>query len=234
MALKDPPEEPSLPEGQGRRAGAHAHNLGFDRQETRHVLSFMLIFLGAVLFFGSIVITSISQLPIAVVYLGTGICVAMVILGAVIAAIRRPSTLPQSASDPFDRTGFSQTLSELSKNFAVLRSQTFIGFVLAGVTMLLGALVIMAGAFGQVFGLAQQGVNLATVSGIVSEFVSGTAILFYKLSFDRLNVTSEQLLRATMVMSALTRAEALQGDSGTELTIELIRAMVRSPSSSRP
>jgi hypothetical protein len=137
---------------------------------------------------------------------------------------RRAATV---AVPPFDRTGFSQTFVELSKNFNVLRRQTFIGFILAGSVMLMGAVVILAGAFGQAFGLGQQGVNLATISGIITEFFSGTSILYYKLSFDRLNVTSDRLLEASMVMSALARAEQLPGDRGAELTIELVRAMVR-------
>src|SRR5205085_2106650 len=98
-------------------------------------------------------------------------------------------------------------VNQLTKNYAVLRTQTFGGFLVGAVTMLLGGFVIIAGAYGQVFGLASNGVNLVTIAGVITNFISGTAIYFFKLSFDRLNVTSDRLLQTWITIAAIREAE---------------------------
>jgi hypothetical protein len=120
---------------------------------------------------------------------------------------------------------FGQGIIQLSKNYQVLRIQTLIGFLIAGVTLLLGAIVILAGAWGQIFGLTSQGVNLTTIAGIISEFISGVAVAFFKLSFDQLSATSSRLLQTWIMISAVQKAEDLPPDQRSLLIVDIIRAM---------
>ncbi len=134
-----------------------------------------------------------------------------------------------------DSADLEQVITQLSQNYQVLRRQTIQGFILASIFMALGLLVILAGSVGQLFGLTTQGVNIISISGMLTEFISATALYLYNVNFRRINVISDNLLETWKVLSAFRRAEKL-GDKGTDVSIELIRLLVASatarPSSS--
>jgi hypothetical protein len=118
---------------------------------------------------------------------------------------------------------------QLSKNYELLRRQTTQGFILAGVFMSLGLLVILSGSAGQVFGLTAQGSNLTTIAGLIMEFISGTSLLIYRLNFKRLNETSDRLDATWRVLTAHQLAASLPDEKKAEATIKLIDALVSRP-----
>lgn len=77
---------------------------------------------------------------------------------------------------------------QLSRNFEVLHAQTNQGFFLSGVFMAVGLLILVGSLFAPSLGLTTEGVSgLGILAGIVSEFISGTALVLYRLNFARLN-----------------------------------------------
>jgi hypothetical protein len=115
---------------------------------------------------------------------------------------------------------------QLGKNYELLRRQTTQGFILAGVFMALGLLVILAGSAGQLFGFTSTGSNLTTVAGIIMEFISGTSLFIYRLNFNRLNETSDRLDSTWRVLTAYRLTESLPEEKKAEATMKLIDALI--------
>jgi hypothetical protein len=119
---------------------------------------------------------------------------------------------------------------QLGKNYELLRRQTTQGFILAGVFMSLGLLVILAGSAGQMFGFTAVGSNLTTIAGIIMEFISATSLLIYRLNFNRLNETSDRLDATWRVLTAYRLTESLPDETKSEATLKLIEALISASS----
>jgi len=121
------------------------------------------------------------------------------------------------------------TVSQLSLNYELLRRQTTQGFVLSGVFMALGLLVILSGSAGALFGFTKTGTDLTSVAGIIMEFISATALLIYRLNFSRLNDTTDKLDSAWRVLTAHRLSADLPDDQRPGATLRLIDALLREP-----
>ena len=126
------------------------------------------------------------------------------------------------------------TVAQLSKNYELLRRQTTQGFILSGVFMALGLLVILSGSAGNLFGFTSQGSNLTTVAGVIMEFISGTSLLIYRINFNRLNETTDKLDGAWRILTAHKLAQDLPEDRRADATLRLVDALLKSPASAAP
>jgi hypothetical protein len=122
-------------------------------------------------------------------------------------------------------------VNQLSKNYELLRAQTNQGFLLSSVFMLVGLIVIIASLFAPSFGWStvnSEGVKgLGVVAGIITEFISGTAIFIYRDNFTRLNKTSDRLDESWRVLAAYKLTEELPEDKKSEATLNLITALTQ-------
>jgi hypothetical protein len=135
-----------------------------------------------------------------------------------------PTTLPTNPEEA------ELTISQLSKNYDLLRKQTTQGFILAGVFMSLGLLVILSGSVGKLFGFSGQGSNLTSVAGIIMEFISGTSLLIYRINFQRLNATTDKLDSAWRILTAHKLAAELPQEKRDAAILNLINALIQSKS----
>jgi hypothetical protein len=118
---------------------------------------------------------------------------------------------------------------QLSANYDLLRRQVSQGFVLAGLTMIAGVFVILAGAFGEEFGLtAKAGATSVVVGGVV-EIVSGLGFFLFKQTFNRLNMISDRLHETWRLLAAFKKAQDLPEEKRADVTIRLIELLVAAP-----
>jgi hypothetical protein len=166
----------------------------------------------------------------------SALSICMVVAGIVLAGIHVSQRSYSRSMEAMlaVRDDFGLGFTQLTKNYQILRIQTLIGFLIAGFTLLMGAIVILAGAFGQLFGLTAQGSNLTIVAGVISDFIAGVAIAFFKLSFDRLSDTSDRMLQTLIALSAVQQAEGLSDEDRPRLIVDIIRAMVGLPAQLYP
>ena len=119
-------------------------------------------------------------------------------------------------------------VKQLSRNFEVLRAQTNQGFLFSGVFMAIGLLVICTSLFAPTLGIKTQGVDtLGVLAGVVTEFISGTALFLYRLNFSRLNQTSDRLDDAWRVLAAFKLTRELPDDKKAEATLQLISSLTQ-------
>ena len=122
-------------------------------------------------------------------------------------------------------------VNQLSKNYELLRAQTNQGFLLSSVFMLVGLVIIIASLFAPSLGWStvnNEGVKgLGVIAGIVTEFISGTAIFIYRDNFARLNKTSDRLDESWRVLTAYKLTEELPEDKKSEATLNLITALIQ-------
>lgn len=121
-------------------------------------------------------------------------------------------------------------VKQLSRNFEILRGQTNQGFILSGGFMSVGLLLIAFSLLAPTFGLKASGAeSLGVVAGIITEFISGTALLLYKLNFGRLNQTSDKLDDAWRVLAAFNLTRELPEDKKADATMVLIESLISRP-----
>lgn len=120
-------------------------------------------------------------------------------------------------------------VTQLNKNYTVLRRQTTQGFILSGVFMILGFLVIASGSVGELFGWLDDGSDLTSVAGIIIEFISGTALFVYSSNFKRLNEISDRLDETWRILTAHRLTESLSDEGKEKATLSLIEALAKSP-----
>lgn len=132
------------------------------------------------------------------------------------------------ADSPGEGEDASYVVRQLSRNFEILRAQTNQGFLLSGMFMAVGLLILIGSLFAPSIGLKTGGVSgLGTLAGIVTEFISGTALLLYRLNFARLNQTSDRLDDAWRVLAAYKLTRELPEDKKAEATMQLIASLTK-------
>jgi hypothetical protein len=162
-------------------------------------------------------------------YTALGVGVVLILAGIVMMFWQLRQEI---SSDDTEETAIASAqpehaVSQLSRNYELLRRQTTQGFILSGVFMSLGLLVILSGSAGQFFGFSAQGSNLTTVAGVIMEFISATSLLIYRLNFKRLNETSDRLDATWRVLTAHRLTESLPEDKKAEATLKLIDALIK-------
>jgi hypothetical protein len=164
-----------------------------------------------------------------------GVAVALILAGVLMMfyQIRSDEGVTLIQADDQSSSQPEYTVVQLSKNYELLRRQTTQGFMLSGVFMALGLLVILSGSAGDLFGLTSHGSKLTTVAGVIMEFISGTSLLIYRINFNRLNETTDKLDSAWRILTAHKLAQGLPDDKRADATLSLINALLKPPASSR-
>jgi hypothetical protein len=183
-----------------------------------------LILIGAYLVFAG----GLQRGEGAHVQLGLGILLVVSGLTVMFILLRSSGQISEIGVTAESPTAADYIVRQLSQNYQILRSQTSQGFFLSGVFMTLGILVIIVSLFGTSFGLQSTGVNLTVLAGILLEFISGTALLIYRINFQRLNETSDKLDEAWRILSAYKLTEQLPEEKKAEATVKLIEALSQS------
>jgi cadmium resistance protein CadD (predicted permease) len=126
----------------------------------------------------------------------------------------------------------------LNTNYDTLRNQTSISFVISNILFVLGFLIICASLF-LVFPSAKSGTSnqegvkeLGVFAGIMTEFISGTAMVIYRDCLTNLNKVSERLEENQRFFLAyrFIKDLGLDKDKNSEGILKLITAFaVRSP-----
>ena len=117
-------------------------------------------------------------------------------------------------------------VSQLSKNYELLRHHTKQGFVISCVFMALGVIVILSGSVGKIFGFASVDSDLTSIAGIITEFISATALWLYRANFKRLGETSDRLDNSLNILVAFRETESLPDYERNKTKVELIRSMM--------
>jgi hypothetical protein len=120
-------------------------------------------------------------------------------------------------------------VQQLHRNFEILRAQTNQGFLLSSVFMAIGLALIVLSLFAPSLGLKTEGISgLGVLAGVVTEFISATALVLYRLNFARLNQTSDRLDDAWRVLAAFKLTTELPEEKRSEATLQLVTALTRS------
>lgn len=83
------------------------------------------------------------------------------------------------------------------------------------------------------FGFTKEGSTLSTVAGVIMEFLSATALLIYRLSFNRLNESTGKIDNAWRIMTAHTLSKTSPDDKlPSDATMKLIDALLAVPEKS--
>jgi uncharacterized membrane protein len=185
-----------------------------------------LIGIGSFAFFS--IIMKDTQNPTTMHYMATGIAVLLIVTGIIMMfyQLRNDETVVESDSLPEGTAQPEHAVVQLSKNYEILRRQTTQGFIMSGIFMALGFLVILAGSAGALFGLTNQGSQLTTVAGVIMEFISGTSLLIYRINFKRLNETTDKLDRTWNILTAYRLTDGLPEDKKAEATMRLIESLI--------
>ena len=197
------------------------HNIS--RRET---LGPWLVAIGILLFY--LLSINISDNPSPLIY-GLAVLLGIVVLAGVVMtfqALSKSEKRMEATPLPVSTDDIEYAITQLNKNYDLLRRQTTQGFLLASGFMILGLLVIVSGSLGELFGLTTNGSSLTSVAGIVLEFISGTALYIYNANFKRVNQTSDQLNDTWKILTAFRKVETLPDTDKTEVTKNLINALI--------
>lgn len=124
---------------------------------------------------------------------------------------------------------FDLAVEQLARNYEAVRAQTTYAFILSAVFMALGLLVILLGSMRVVLGLEGEPNYLVTVSGVIAEFISGSALLLYRSNFKRLDTISLRLDSTWRILAAYKLARDLPKSEQKEAILPLISALAESP-----
>ncbi|HEV7333925.1 MAG TPA: hypothetical protein VGN63_23020 [Flavisolibacter sp.] len=135
--------------------------------------------------------------------------------------LQRDAISPSKSEEELE-SDLNKAVSQLSKNYDILRKQTIYGFTISGIFMTIGLVVILIGITGEFFNLEGNIQIITTASGVVIEFISGTALLLYRINFKRLNDTSDKLLSTWKLLTAFEKVNEISPNKKDEVLIRLI------------
>lgn len=196
----------------------------FSEMKKKRNMGFALVILGLVLIY--ILLQSTRSFDF-IAYLSIIIAIILILAGINMAdtelQIDNIEKLPESSTE------IEQAITQLNRNYNILRNQTSNGFSIAVIFMFLGLIVILIGSLGVMFGYASKGDNLTLTAGIILEFISGASLVIYDKNFKRLNLISDNLNETWKILAAFKKAETLTDgpdDVRTKVKIDLINALI--------
>jgi hypothetical protein len=146
----------------------------------------------------------------------------LVFMAVEVRRVRTPTVDVQAAVSSSD---LELTIQQLAKNLDIQRGQASQGFIAALVMMVLGIVVILAGAAGLLLGKGTSSA-LTIVAGVIVDVISGLGMLLFRNTSARLNKTSESLLEIWKLFAAFRHAETLPEADRTQVQIRLISRLV--------
>ncbi len=170
-------------------------------------------------------------LPFGSLQTGTGKVVTLILAGILVlggmavtyvAVVREDTKVtPPSATT----TDLGLAVEQLSRNYEWVRSQTIYAFFLSACFMALGLVVILLGSARSLLGWGEGTGNLTTIAGILSEFISATALVLYRSSYVRLNDISTRLHETWRILAAYRLAKDLPEADQKDAILPLITAL---------
>lgn len=198
----------------------------FSEMKNKRNAGFALVILGFVLIF--ILLQSTRSFDF-IAYLS--IIIAIILILAGIGMVNTELQIENTEKLPESSTEIEQAITQLNRNYNILRNQTSNGFSIAVIFMFLGLIVILIGSLGVMFGYTSKGDNLTLIAGIILEFISGASLVIYDKNFKRLNLISDNLNETWKILAAFKKAETLTDgpdDVRTKVKIDLINALIGS------
>jgi len=143
--------------------------------------------------------------------------------------IGQPVKLSAKTMEATETNDADYVVKQLSRNFEILPGQTTLGFILSGLFMSIGLMLIAFSLLAPSFGINAAGVEkLGIVAGIITEFISGTAMVLYRVNFTRLNEVSDKLDDAWRVLAAFKLTAELPEEQKALATLTLINSLASS------
>lgn len=192
-----------------------------NREYARNFVGPMMMALGIFLLTSAVAQSSgILQTVVLVI---AGILVVGGIVVTYVAVVKQaPSTMtliPSTADD------LSLAVQQLSRNYEWIRNQTMYAFYLSAVFMALGILVILFGSARVILGLTGSTDALTVIAGIISQFISGSALFLYRSGSRRLNEISKELHGTWRILAAYRLAKDLPEADQKDAILQLIAAL---------
>ena len=187
------------------------------------LIGFTAIFVVAILASGYNTSPQIIYLTFAFSFL-----VALAGIVLMFGEMRKENLVLKATSSVATASDLEMAVTQLGKNYDILRQQATQGFMLAAIFMALGVLVILTGAVGDMFGFKKEASNLTTVAGVVVEAISGLGMYLFNRTFQQLNTTSDRLHELWKLLAAFKRAEALPENDRRTVIVGLINKLVES------
>jgi hypothetical protein len=185
----------------------------------RNTAGFLMMFIGVWLLIFSPMKTGITQ---AVTLSLSGVLV----LGGMVATYLTVVKPDSGVRPPSPTTGdLGLAVEQLSRNYEWVRSQTMYAFFLSASFMALGLFVIILGSARSVLGWGEGTSNLTTIAGILSEFISATALVLYRSSSVRMNEVSTRLHETWRILAAYRLAKDLPEMDQKDALLPLITAL---------
>lgn len=195
----------------------------------------ILVLIGFMAIYAIATLSSLRETSLQVTYLifAFSFLVALAGIALMFRELRAGTLVLGSAPSVAEASDLEMAVTQLGKNYDILRQQATQGFILAAIFMALGVLVILTGAVGDLFGFKKEASNLTTVAGLVIEAISGLGMYLFNRTFQQLNTTSDRLHDLWKLLAAFKRAEALPDDARGPVIVSLINKLVESPAPSK-
>ena len=160
--------------------------------------------------------------------IGIILCLVLALIGLCMLFVATEGTgaLEQVQQEAAAAIDLKHAVDQLAKNYDILRRQATQGFILASAFMILGLVVIAAGAVGEMFGFSAEHSNLITVAGVIVEATSILGLYLFKQTSNQLNSTSVQLSEMWRILAAFRKAETLTDERRSQVTETLIYRLV--------
>lgn len=159
---------------------------------------------------------------------GTLVATGMV---SILRYLSSPAALDNPSHDPGSLEDADYIVRQQQQNYQLLRAQTTQGFLLSSGFMIVGLVILTSSFFAPSLGLnvvkGMQGLGI--LAGIVTEFISGTALAVYRQNFNRLNRTSDRLDASWRILAAYKLTSELPEEERTKATVSLITCLASSP-----
>ena len=115
-------------------------------------------------------------------------------------------------------------LAQIEKNYTMYREHTEIAFVVSLVMSVLGFVIIALASYSFFKeGISQENNSLTLISGIIVEFISGTALYFYQSNFKQLKKSTNRL---ELTMSYIMLFDRCKNDKQLDFWFEKFRVLI--------
>ncbi len=189
-----------------------------------------LILIGFIAIYAIAFLGSQHNTSLQIIYLTFAFSFLVALAGIILMfyEMRKKTLVLGSTSSVANASDLEMAVTQLGKNYDILRQQATQGFILTAIFMALGVLVILTGAVGDMFGFKKETSNLTTMAGVIVEAVSGIGMYLFNRTFQQLNTTSDRLHELWKLLAAFKKAEALPENERGTVIVGLINRLVES------
>lgn len=117
--------------------------------------------------------------------------------------------------------------ASLLADLDLIRRQATLSFKFTWICVFSGLLLISLGTLAHFIGIYDSFSNITSLSGIVVEFISGTAFVIYKMNFNRHTKLVSRLSRIDELKLAFEQAMSLPSLEQNEQKVSIIETIKR-------